>query len=107
MTWADFHKKSEVLASEAEAARRDGDVGKAQTLYARAAEAESIALDQLDNSKTRTLGISAVSAAALRYKAKQYAEAQQLAYKWLGTGLLPKFAEEQLRALLQCRKHWG
>ena len=101
MTWADFHTKSEVLAGEAEAARRGGDVGKAQTLYAQAADAESLALDQLDKSKTRTLGISAISAAALRYKARQYAEAQQLAYKWLGTGLLPDFAEEQLQGLLQ------
>lgn len=101
MAWADFHSKSETLASEAEGMLRRGDVVDSHRLYAQAAEAEVQALEQLDISKTRTLGISAVSAAALWYKAARYVESQSVAYKWLSMGVLPDFAQEQLRGLLQ------
>jgi hypothetical protein len=101
MAWADLHSQSANLASEAEAALRQGDVEKARLLYAQAAEAEARGLEQLDVSKKRTLGISAVSAASLWYKAAHYVEAQQLVYKWLSSGVLPDFAEEQLQGLLQ------
>src|SRR3990172_288948 len=101
MNWSDFHTQSETLAGQAEVAHRRGEKERAQTLYSQAAEAESRALDYLDESKVRTIGISAVSASALWYKSGQYAKAQQIAYQWLSKGMLPEFAKEQLQGLLQ------
>ena len=48
MTWAERHRESELLASEAEAAIRMGDRSRAQILYAQAADAEDAALAALD-----------------------------------------------------------
>lgn len=101
MTWAERHRESELLAAEAEAAVRDGDRRRALVLYARAADAEDAALDALDSTKLRTVGISAVSAVSLRYKAAAYQQAEATAYRWLATGSLPDFAVEQIRALLE------
>ncbi len=54
----------------------------------------------MDQSRTRTIGIIAVSAAALWYKAGEYDRAKDLALRWLQTGLLPPFAVYQLQELL-------
>ena len=101
MTWADHHTQSERLAAEAELAVRQGAVAQAVDLYRLAAEAEARALATLDPTKTRTLGITAVSAVALWYKAHNYPEAERLAYTWLASDMFPSFAIEQLRELLQ------
>ena len=101
MTWASYHRESEAAAAAAEVAARSGSIEKAVRLYAAAADAETRALDALDASKVRTLGITAVSAVALWYKAKEYGHAEQMAHHWLGTGALPRFATEQVRTLLQ------
>ena len=73
----------------------------ALALYARAADAEDKALADLDASKTRTLGISAVSAVSLYYKAASFARAEEVAARCLAFDSLPAFAREQLRVLLQ------
>lgn len=65
MTWADFHKESERLAIEAQIALQSRNTKKAFDLYRQAAEVERKALDQLDVTKERTRGITAVSAVAL------------------------------------------
>src|SRR5262245_7740618 len=101
MIWAEHHRESARLAGEAEAAVRSGNPTLAKTLYAQAAEAEETALASLDSSKSRTVGISAVSAASLRYKAGQYQLAEVTAYKWLAGGSLPDFAAAQLKDLLE------
>lgn len=101
MTWSDFHTKSEKLASEAEAALKDGELVEARRLYADAAKAEVEALKRLDKTKQRTLGIITVSAVALWYKAKQFAQAEQIAYQVLSEGSLPEFAVIQVKELLQ------
>jgi len=101
MSWSTFHTESERLAAEAEIAKRLGDHNEALRLYAQAADAESRAIDALDKDKKRTLGISVVSAVSLRYKAREFRNAEELAYKWLGSGLLPEFAAEEVRELLQ------
>ncbi|BAS59512.1 hypothetical protein NIES2135_09580 [Leptolyngbya boryana NIES-2135] len=51
--------------------------------------------------KTRTLGITVVSAVSLWSKAREYGIAERLAYCWLATDLLPPFAVQELRELLQ------
>ena len=101
MSWIEHHEVSERLASDAQAALRKGRKQDALDLYARAADAEVCALADLDVSKTRTLGISAVSAASLHYKAKQFAQAEEVAVRWLDHEATPAFARNQLRSLLQ------
>ena len=101
MSWIEHHESSERLASQAEMAVRENRRDEALALYARAADAEERAVADLDRSKIRTLGVSAVSAAALHYKAHQLARAEQAAIRWLGFDRLPAFAREQLRLLLQ------
>ena len=101
MSWIEHHESSERLASQAEMAVRENRQDEALALYARAADAEERAIADLDRSKTRTFGISAVSAAALYYKAHQLARAEQAAIRWLGFDRLPVFARDQLRLLLQ------
>lgn len=73
----------------------------AQALYARAAESEERALGDTDSGKVRTLGISAVSAVSLYYKALQLDSAERVACQWLVSPNLPAFAAEQLRELLR------
>ena len=101
MSWLEHHKKSETLASQAQAACRDGNYQQASDLYARAANAERLALNELDVSKARTLGISAVSAVSLYYKAADFSRAEQIAIQWLACDSLPPFAADHLRTLLQ------
>jgi len=100
MSWLEYHSQSERLAAEAEVAKLHGRLDEASRLYRIAAEYESRALGELDASKARTLGITAVSAVALWYKAHDLDQAERLAYRWL-TSPLPAFAMEQLRDLVQ------
>ena len=101
MSWIEHHESSERLASQAEMAVRENRRDEALGLYARAADAEERAIADLDRSKTRTFGVSAVSAAALHYKANRLARAEQAATRSLGLDRLPAFARDQLRLLLQ------
>lgn len=102
MSWLTHHQTSEEAAAEAHAARRRGDDTLAKSLFADAAKAELQALKQLSLAeKPRTFGVTAVSAAALLYKAEQQQEAEQLAHSMLGQSGLPDFATDQLREILQ------
>ena len=101
MSWIEHHESSERFASQAEMAVRENRRDEALALYARAADAEERAIADLDRSKTRTFGVSAVSAAALHYKANRLESAEQAAIRWLGFDRLPAFARDQLRLLLQ------
>jgi hypothetical protein len=95
------HSESEHFASLAEIAIRERDFDRAVQLYRNAAEEEMLALADLDQNKVRTVGITAVSAASLWYKAKEFSLAQNVAHKWLGNEHLPSFAKEQLKLILQ------
>src|SRR3990172_9195572 len=101
MTWVELHSESERLAIEAQLALNARAVSRATELYKRAAELEQKALDQLDVSKTRTRGITAVSAVALWFKAREYVLAEQLAHSMLADPHIPEFAREELRNLVQ------
>lgn len=101
MSWLEHHKASERLASQAQEAIGEGKQQKAMELYARAADAEHAALAALDMSKTRTLGISAVSAVSLYFKAAEFKRAEKVASQWLAYASLPAFAADQIRNLLQ------
>ena len=101
MSWTEHHENSERFASQAQVAVREGRRDEAQALYARAADAEENAIADLDRSKARTLGISAVSAVSLHYKANRLACAEAVATRWLGFDGLSAFTKNQLRLLLQ------
>ena len=101
MSWTKNHEVSERMASQAQAALREGRQREALDLYARAAHAEELAVADMDTAKVRTLGISAVSAVSLYYKAAKFERAEEVAARWLGSNPLPAFAREQLRSLLQ------
>jgi hypothetical protein len=101
MSWLSSHEMSERFASDAHLAAREGDRHRALALFRRAAEAESKALEELDPSKSRTLGITAVSAISLWFKADELLEAERAAMRWLASDRLPSFAVGQLRQLVQ------
>ena len=101
MTWLQFHAESEARAIEAKIALAAKDESRAADLYRRAAELEQKALGLLESNKTRTRGITAVSAVALWYKANEYTAAECLAYGLLADGGMPDFARDQLRNLVQ------
>lgn len=101
MSWLVHHTRSEGYASQAEELCRRHEGDRAAELYRLAAEAEANALDNLDPSKTRTIGITAVSAVSFYFKAQEFWQAKKIAHKWLATDLLPPFAVEELEDLLQ------
>jgi len=100
-TWLQHHKASEAHAAAAELASRHGDAAAAKALYAQAAEAEETALAFIEPDQTRTLGVTVISAVALRCKAGQFELAESLAVRWLRSKRLPGFAADQLRVLLR------
>jgi len=69
--------------------------------YRLAAEAEVAALQALDISKSRTLGITVVSASALWFKGQEFGKSKRLAYRWLATETLPEFAIDELEEILR------
>lgn len=100
MSWLEHHRFSEELASDAEVAIRCGEHTRALGLYAKAAQAEELALKEVEPAKSRTYGITAVSAVALHYKAAQWKQAKNLAHSCLSSGQLPDFATQQMEELL-------
>lgn len=101
MSWLVHHTRSEGYASQAEELHRQQDPDRAAELYRLSAEAEVEALNNLDASKARTIGITAISATSLFFKAREFSQAKRVAHKWLATELLPPFAIEALEDLLQ------
>ncbi|NER84435.1 MAG: hypothetical protein F6K42_33895 [Leptolyngbya sp. SIO1D8] len=101
MSWLVHHTQSEGYASQAEKLSRRHEKERAAELYCLAAEAEVNALEGLNPSKTRTIGITAISAASLYFKAQEFLLARKIAHRWLATYLLPAFAIEELEELLQ------
>lgn len=101
MSWLVHHTRSEEYASQAEELSRRHETNRSADFYRLAAEAEVDALENLNPSKTRTIGITAISAASLYFKAQEFLQAKKTAHKWLASDLLPPFAVEELEELLQ------
>lgn len=101
MTWLDHHRKSEQYAFQAEAHLRQGEHAEAKAAYRRAAQAEERTVKEVADISKRFYGVFSVSAVALYYKAGDPHAAEQLAHTQLSTEELPKFAQVQLRELLQ------
>ncbi len=100
MSWLHYHKLSEQLADQAEVARFKREFTQARHFSRLAAEQEELAFAQLTDAQPRTLGITAVSAVALWYKAGEYAQARAVAHQCLSRNALPAFAVAQLNDLL-------
>ncbi|NJL40688.1 MAG: hypothetical protein HC899_31065 [Leptolyngbyaceae cyanobacterium SM1_4_3] len=105
MSWLVHHTRSEEYASQAEEFYRQRETNRSAEFYRLAAEAETNALENLASNKTRTIGITAVSAASLYYKAQEFSQAKRIAHKWLSTELLPPFAIEELEEILQAIRY--
>jgi conjugal transfer/entry exclusion protein len=101
MSWKEYHSQSTELASQAQVLKWQGELAAAKQYYAMAATAESKALAAIVPEQTRTLGITAVSAVALWYKAEEFLKAKQLAYQCLANQTLPEFAVIQLEEILK------
>jgi hypothetical protein len=101
MSWSENHSESESFAARAGVALHEGNPTLARQLYAKAAQAEVRALSHIDKSKVRTIGVTAVSAVALWYKAGEFCEAAFVAHEWLASRQLPPFAANQLREIVE------
>lgn len=101
MSWLEDHRRSEVLASEAERLARDGQIPESQQAYALAAEAEEQAVTNLDSSKMRTRAIGSVSIAGLRYRAGQHEAAERFIHETLARHDFPAYYDKRLRELLE------
>jgi len=101
MTWIELHTASEKAALEAEEASRGGNLAQAKLLYEKAADFEQQALAEVDGEKTRTRGITAISAVALWYKAAALDRAEQLAHSLLADRSIPAFVRTDLQSLVQ------
>lgn len=104
MSWLEYHRESERLASDGEIALHRGDGIRGRGFYKRAAEAEEKALREVGDDKPRTYGITAVSAVSLYFKAAEWQSARDLAHRCLGSERLPGFAYRQLKDLLDSIK---
>lgn len=100
MDWLTLHREGEAHASRAHEHARLGEASDAQAAFRAAAAAEEAALALLPDSKPRTLGIAAVSAVSLWYKAKEFERATLLAHQMLARTAVAGSAREQLDDLL-------
>lgn len=98
--WLTHHRESEALAAKAHEHVRFGEHSAAEAVFRQAAETEVAALAMLDRSKPRTLGIAAVSAVALYYKARCFDRSMALAYQYLAVPEIVGSARAQLDDLL-------
>lgn len=95
------HRKAQQLSQQAESDLRAGKIERALRKYSEAAALEEKVLDAVDEGKDRTYSIIAVSAVALWYKAREYEQAQLVAYRALATARLTHSARSELRELLE------
>jgi hypothetical protein len=100
MSWMELHRESETLAGQAHEALRAGSRDKARSLFAAAAKFETEALEETDPRKSRTYGITAVSAVALWFKAGRLTEAEAVARRAMAARTLPEFAASELSDFL-------
>jgi hypothetical protein len=100
MSWSIYHSQSENYVSQAEQSSQQQESVLAIKFYALAAAAEVVALKCLEPSKTRTIGITAISAVSLYLQAQAPDRAKQIAEEYLATKLLPSFAIQELLHML-------
>lgn len=105
MSWDLHHTESERLAQAAQAAAAAGDQRKARDLYLQAAQSEEHALAELDPARSRTRGITAVSALSLWLKGGRTDTVRNRGEELLRDESLPHFARTQIREILQATEN--
>lgn len=105
MSWDLHHSNSERLAQAAQAALAASDRTRAHDLYRQAAESEERALAELDLAKSRTRGVTAVSALSLWLKSAEIETVRQRGEELLRDESLPHFAGTQIREILHSAKN--
>lgn len=101
MSWADFHAQAQMIAEGAMRALNEGQVQEARRQYQRAADLEAQALHALDRSKQRTISITAISCAALYFKARNLEACERVCHQVLGQQATLPFARNGLVETLQ------
>ena len=100
MTWRAHHRESERIASEADEMKRQGNEARARTLYARAAAEERNAIADLEPTKHRTFGITAVAIASLYFQGGLYDDAERAACDFIASERISDYGRHELRMLL-------
>jgi hypothetical protein len=100
VNWLEYHTASQRLAEKAATSGRVLPRDAVARLFGEAALLETKALRALERDKVRTLGVTAVSAVSLYYKASEFQEAERLAFEVMNWPELPSFAGDQIRDLL-------
>ncbi|HEX2076127.1 MAG TPA: hypothetical protein VHG08_00410 [Longimicrobium sp.] len=101
MSWDVHHTESERLAQAAQAAVAAGDPHEARDLYLQAAKCEERALAALNPARSRTRGITAVSALSLWLKSGRAETVRSRGAELLRDESLPHFARTQVHEILQ------
>jgi hypothetical protein len=102
-TWIKLHQRSEALASQAEAAKRQGEpLLRYSWLYAQAGDWEELALDELNHAEQpKTTSITAVSAAALYFKGQEFEKSKAIVSKWIESPHIYAWAKNDLSDILE------
>jgi hypothetical protein len=100
VTWLEYHTASQSLAEAGAESLRTGEPIVAAAKYRDAAALEEKALRDLDRTRNRTLGITAVSAIAMFVKGRAFQEGERLAFEVMNWPEIPSFAGQQIRELL-------
>ena len=102
-TWIKLHQRSEALASQAEAAKRQGEpLLRYSWLYVQAGVLEDLALNELNHAdQPKTTSITAVSAAALYFKGQEFDKAKAIVEKWVNSPHIYAWAKNDLSDILE------
>jgi hypothetical protein len=96
LNWDHYHSLSESFANTADSHKRLGKYEEALSSYLMAAQWEIVALNILPPEKTRTIGITLISAVSLLIKAGQSDWAKDLSLVWIQNDRVPDDTKEAL-----------
>ena len=100
--WIKYHQRSEELASQAEAVKRQGETLIGYSLYVQAGDWEGLALDELTHAdQPKTTSVTAVSAAALYLKGQSFDAAKAIAEEWVNSPHIQGWAKDDLTDILR------
>lgn len=101
MSWVVFHERAQKLSSDAQLKHAAGQRAASRALFAQAADLEVEAFSVVERTRVRTRSITAVSAAALLFKAKRLNDAERFLFKALADDDILSPQRKQLRELLE------
>jgi hypothetical protein len=96
LNWDYLHSLSESFANAADNFKNLGNYEDALSSYLMAAQWEILALNTLPPEKTRTIGITLISAVSLLIKAGQNDWAKDLSLVWIQNNCVPYDAKETI-----------